>query len=383
MADELNKPAGTPGGISNLSDEEAITEIDIGNFLDEKDKSPSMFDGYREDIRKTEQSLEAEIQNLMDDILNSGPSASMPKTDGSGSSPAGDFWANPGDYIDISKAKKIEPAASEPVPEVNKDELLSMIDNLKAETDNKAAFDNIISDIEKNEKIKPVTPQPAAAETAAPAKPDKKSAGDVDIHAEGFEAELAALLGDEPAKEEKPPEEPKPQAVQQNEGIPLKKKEPFTVNIPAEPSGAVEIAAASASSEPPVQVFDLLAGNGGRTVGNVPIEIIEDDGKMTKEEKRMAKRDRKIAEGKNPKVGEVIRKIVLTLSVITIIVSSIFLLKTYIFEPMMFKRHQSEVQKIVVQSPENNMGQTVAQEESKYPAGMLAKYKKHIFYMGH
>lgn len=381
MADELNKSTGVPEGISSLSDEQAITEIDIGSFLTEKDNGGAPYDGYRDDIRKTEQSLENEIQNLMDDIMNSGPSVNMPKS--GGESPAGDFWANPSEYIDISQSKKSDAPAGAPAPEVGKDELFSMIDSLKAETDNKAEFDSILSDIEKNEKIKPVVPQ-----APAPEKPKKKPAGGVDIHAEGFEAELAALLGDEPAKEPEPapaqvsqqaPQQiPRqvPQQTPQSEGIPMRKKEPFTVNIPREPSGAVEIAASSVSSEPPVQVFDLLAGSGGRTVGNVPIEIIEDDGKLTKEEKRRAKIDRKIAEGKNPKVGEIIRRIVLAVSVITIIVSSAFLVKTYIYEPMMFKRHQSEVQKIVVQSPENNIGQTVAQEESKYPAGMLAKYKK-------
>ncbi len=380
MADELNKSSGVPEGISSLSDEKAITEIDIGSFLTEKDNGSAPYDGYREDIRKTEQSLENEIQNLMDDIMNSGPAVNVPRPAG-GESPAGDFWASPSEYIDISQSKKSDAPAGAPAPEVGKDEILSMIDSLKADTDNKAEFDSILSDIEKNPKIKPVVPQ-----APAPEKPEKKPAGGIDIHAEGFEAELAALLGDEPVKEPEPAPAParvSPQAPQhvspqtpQSDGIPLRKKEPFTVNIPHEPSGAVEIAASSVSSEPPVQVFDLLAGSGGRTVGNVPVEIIEDDGKLTKEEKRRAKIDRKIAEGKNPKVGEIIRKIVLVASVITIIVSSAFLVKTYIYEPMMFKRHQSEVQKIVVQSPENNIGQTVAQEDSKYPPGMLAKYKK-------
>lgn len=378
MADETKKPSGTPEGISNLSDEEAIAEIDIGNFLTRQDDNSALYEGPRADIKETEQSLEAEIQNLMDDIMNSGPSMTVPKTD-AGNSPAGDFWANPSEYIDISKAGKGASSDSQNAPEVRKDELFTMIDELKADTDNKQAFDNIISDIEKNEKIKPVVPSESGPQKPPAAKP-KKSAGDVDIHAEGFDAELAALLGDEPAAEKKEPAAPAPSGAQpqQAEGVSFRKKENFTVNIPQEPSGAVEIAAAGISQEPPIQVYDLLAGSGsgGRTVGNVPVEIIEDDGKLTKEEKRRAKIDRKIAEGKNPKVGEIIRKIVLAVSVVTIIVSSAFLVKTYIIEPMMFKKHQSEVQQIVVRSPENNIGQTVAQEESKYPAGMLAKYKK-------
>ncbi len=373
MADEINKSTGTPEGISSLGDEEAITEIDIGNFLDRKDESKPLDEGYREDIKKTEQSLENEIQSLMDDIMSSGPAVKTP-------SPAGDMWMSPEEYIEISKPAKKETQGSGTAPEVGKEELLSMIEKLKADTDNKAEFDSILSDIEKNEKIKPAVPQPKP-EPQAPAKP-KKKAPDVDIHAAGFEAELAALLGDEPEPQESAPQEKAPQAppaaaVPQENGIPMRKKEPFTVTLPAEPVGAVEIAASSVSNEPPIQVYDLLSGTGtGRTVGNVPVEIIEDDGKLTKEEKRRAKIDRKIAEGKNPKTSEIIRKIVLVISVITIVVSSAFLAKTYIFEPMMFKKHQSEVQKIVVQSPAENAGQTVAQEESKYPAGMLAKYKK-------
>ena len=70
MADETKKPSGTPEGISNLSDEEAIAEIDIGNFLTRQDDNSALYEGPRADIKETEQSLEAEIQNLMDDIMN-------------------------------------------------------------------------------------------------------------------------------------------------------------------------------------------------------------------------------------------------------------------------------------------------------------------------
>ena len=394
MADDNNK-SNIPEGISNLSDEEAITEIDIDSFLTSQEESEKP--AYGDEIKQTEQSIEEEIQSLMDSIMSSAPAAPVPeapaqKNEDQGEKPLGDLWMNPEEYIDIPEASapKEPEVPSAPVPEVAKDDILSMIEELKADTDTEKGFESLITDIESNENMAPIdvgdesAEVPAeTAEPAAPEKPEKKP-GEIDIHAEGFEDELAALLGDEPEEKEEPAKEPEPEETYDDsfevEEIPEdegaisfdKSKAPA---VPAQPpEGAVEIAAASVSSEPQVQVFDLLQSS-EKTVGNVPVEIIEDDGKISKKERKQAKIDKKIAEGKNPKVAEIIRKTVLAISILVIIVSSAYLAKTYIYEPFMFKRHQSEIQNIVSE-PANNVSETIAQSDSKYPVGMLAKYKK-------
>ncbi len=403
MADDNNK-SNIPDGISSLSDEEAITEIDIGSFLDNRGSSTKP--DYSEDIQKTEQSLEDEIDSLMASIMNAAPVTSASKPSSSGAeAPMDDLWMSPEEYIDIPKAEKPEPPVKpESVPEVAKDDIFSMIEELKADTDNEKEFETIITDIETKESIAPVDVEnggvedltahaaeeiPAEPEKpqkpAAPAK-SKKAADDIDIHAEGFEEELAELLGDEPEEEapeteaipETPVHElPQDKPVSQppvNDARAISFSKPKAPEV--SPEGAVEIAAASVSAEPPVQVFDLLQNTGGKTVGNVPVEIIEDDGKISKQERKQAKIDKKIAEGKNPKVAEVIRKTVLAISLIVIAVSSVYLAKTYIYEPYMFKKHQSEVQDIVNTPDDDAASATVAQNDSKYPVGMLGKYTK-------
>ena len=388
MADDNNK-TNIPEGINNLSDEEAITEIDIGSFLTSQgeEKKPA----YGDEIKQTEQSIEEEIQSLMDSIMSSGPVTPVPETQAEktddGEKPLGDLWMNPEEYIDIPEApaSKEPEIPSAPVPEVAKEDIISMIEELKADTDTEKGFETLITDIESNENMAPMNvgddaPE-APAEPPAPEKPAGK-ADEIDIHAEGFEDELAALLGDEPAEKEEPQKEAKPEKdyddsfeveeIPEDEGaISFDKNKAPAVQSP---EGAVEIAAASVSSEPQVQVFDLLQ-NTEKTVGNVPVEIIEDDGKISKQERKQAKIDRKIAEGKNPKVAEAIRKTVLAISIIVIIVSSAYLAKTYIYEPFMFKKHQSEIQNIVSE-PVNDVSETIAQSDNKYPVGMLAKYKK-------
>ncbi|MBR6701918.1 MAG: class B sortase [Clostridia bacterium] len=395
MADDNNK-TNIPEGISNLSDEEAITEIDIGSFLKNKDESAKPAIG--DEIEKTEQSIEDEIQSLMDSIMNSGPVTPAPqeKQEEQGEKPLGDLWMNPEEYIDIPEApsSKEPEVPNAPVPEVAKDDIMSMIEELKADTDNEKGFESLITDIESNENMAPIdidsdsAPAKADEAPAAPPAPKaEKKTGEIDIHAEGFEDELAALLGDEPAEKEEPASESQsedtfgdsfeveeiPEDKADEGAISFDKNKSSSVPVQA-PEGAVEIAAASVSSEPQVQVFDLLQ-NSEKTVGNVPVEIIEDDGKISKQERKQAKIDKKIAEGKNPKVAEIIRKTVLAISIIVIIISSAYLAKTYIYEPMMFKKHQSEIQNIVSE-PVNDVSETIAQNDSKYPVGMLAKYKK-------
>ena len=377
-----------PEGINSISDEEVITEINIGEFLNEKESDAVLYEGYHEDIQKTEQSLEDEIQSLMDSIMNTGTAPageSKPKPE----SALDDLWMNPEDYISVPRSAKPKPAV--PFSEENatsKDEILGMIDSLKDETANEKDFEEIITGIEENNNLESIDIEKSGAETIAsaeaveqaaksapeppvsqPAKP--KKANDIDIYAEGFEDELAVLLGDKPSSEEETaPQRDEPKDI---EIATPAKKENFTVTIPDGTLSNLD----EADNASAIEVNDLLPQNTGKTVGNVPVEIIEDDGKISRAERKQAKKEQKIADGKNPKVGEIIRRVVLAVSIIVIIVSSAILVKTYIYEPMMFKKHQDTIQNIVTE-PANaeDVSQTVAQDDTEYPEGMLAKYKQ-------
>ena len=76
---ENKKPSSIPENLSSIADDEAITEINLGDFLVENSESDSLFDGFRDDIEKTEKSLEADLQSLYDDIIGSGPDTIVPK----------------------------------------------------------------------------------------------------------------------------------------------------------------------------------------------------------------------------------------------------------------------------------------------------------------
>lgn len=101
--------------LSFITDEDVLTEIDLGRFLEETAKEAPIFEGFHEDIEKTERSLESELQSLYDDIMNSGPATIVPKPMSvitaeqapQKEKPAGaeaglsELWMSPEEYIDI------------------------------------------------------------------------------------------------------------------------------------------------------------------------------------------------------------------------------------------------------------------------------------------
>ena len=389
MADNEKKPTGAADGISSIADEEAITEIDIGSFLDDKESKTVMYEGFHEDIKHTEQSLEDEIQNLMDSIMSTGPVTIVPKpideltSEKKEETPMENLWMSPEDYIEIPDVKP-EPSETEldptPVSDVEKDDLFNMIDSLKADTDNETGYDELISDIESNENFDPVDPEKDDVTSLAegfvpspeppepgPVEPKSEDEG-IDIHSEDFDHQLAELLGDEEKKEKEP---------EITVAAPPR-AEPFKVTIEDEPAEFVPVT-------PPVTpppVVTILPQTGQRTVGNIPVDIIEDDGKISRKERKQARVDAKVAEGKNPKVGEIIRRIVLAASILVIIGSLAVLANTYIIEPYRFKKSQSELSDIIAEPHEEDPGENVTAVSDKqgntvtYPEGMLAKYRK-------
>lgn len=204
-----------PESMSFVSDDEALREIDFNSFLEETQKEAPLFEGFHEDIERTEKSLEDELQSLYDDIMNSGPATIVPKPisvitseqpevtaqevpapvqepEKSDEPSLGDLWMNPEEYFEFDipvvslddeeetavpqeayfnpqeqleeqAEEVVEFAAEEPAaaPEFSaidaaKEDIFGMINSLKAEADVETGFDSILSEIESNAEIVPV-----------------------------------------------------------------------------------------------------------------------------------------------------------------------------------------------------------------------------------
>lgn len=392
MSKENNekRPSSIPEGISSIADDEAITEIDFNSFLEESSEDSAVFAGFHEDIENTEKSLADELDNLYDDIMSSGPATIVPKpisdiVSGADepeepaaepeSSALDELWLNPEEYIepeipvvsleDDTDSDNDEIELQETVRLVDeKNDLFSMIDTLKAETDGETGFNDILSEIEANDKIAPVSEESfKAEETPAPVYveepeelPDEESEDDFD-----YEGELARLLGDEPEEDEPEQKEQAEESVQperENNGG-------FVIDIPDD--GNDYEAAASEYDTQPLPVLE-------KTVGNIPAEdeeIVLDEPEQTESEK-----------GKKEKPGasEIIRRIVLTLSIITIIVSSGVLANTYIIEPYLYKKNEDLLASRLDSGANEHSDASVddveitGSETTNYPTGMLAKY---------
>lgn len=413
MADNEKKPEIVSEGI-NIGNEEAITEIDIGNFLNDKNSDAVLYEGFHEDIKETERSLEDEINTLMDSIMSTGPVtlASRPKTTGKAEvPPMEDMWMSPEEYIDIP-APPVEKQKAPEAPAVDtaiaKDDIFSMLDSLKAETDSAdSGYSKILENIEGNKGLEPVenyvpsapvapaVPVAPAAPTApaAPVAPAIPTDIEIDIHSEDFDSQLAELLGDdetaeapaeitEEVKEEVKEEiKEKPAYVDISSYVPPEETKIFpAIKVPQEESEPQEITFELLDEEEPSRedapsvIVDSLTPNTGKTVGVVPDLIYEDDGKISRSERQAAKRAAKNpdADENASSKGDLVRKIVLVVAIITIIVSSGVLLYTYLINPMLTK---NKYQKVSDMLPAPGGDKTdVVSENSDYPAQMKAKY---------
>lgn len=207
--------------LSFVTDEDVLTEIDLGSFLEETAKEAPIFEGFHEDIEKTERSLENELQSLYDDIMNSGPATIVPKPmsvitaaeepkqeEKTVTSESGldEMWMSPEEYMDIPVISLDEPEeavyeqkqvpeeaffrpepqtddedapsfGAEILPEteavdmpsfeeetepesnnsdVDKDDILGMIDQIKISADDETGFNDILAEIEANTGIAPI-----------------------------------------------------------------------------------------------------------------------------------------------------------------------------------------------------------------------------------
>lgn len=473
-----NRNSSLPEGLSSIADEEAIREIDLGDFLIENSKSTTLFEGFREDIEKTEKSLESDLQSLYDDIMGSGPETIVPKPismlteseaepkkvvladpeplpDDENSS-LEDLWMNPDDYFDadipvvsldeeteVQEAEIFEPSPEEDVKtdgDEAKSSIFSMIDMLKKETDSETGFDDILSEIESNSEIVPVDTELSAAaqlvsnlpeeeEEAAeeeeeldfaeedfdwdemlgdddtpeiseelpviPAVSEEIPAIDetpvipeeaeeipeaeeitedmfeeadgeaFDTDSDDFEAELARLLGDDSGTAEEAPVE---------ETDPAEGKKGFVITVPDDGNDYEKAAAA------PEKLYQSSPMSTASLEDDPDLFI--DDSEDDKKDKKKSKKEKKAKDTENKSsggAGEVIRKIILSISIITIIVCVGMLANVYIIEPYRFK---SDADKIASEMSENintHSDATVNDAQNstpdiEYPEGMLAKY---------
>lgn len=427
-----NKASSLPEGIQSIADDEALKEIDFGNFLEENSKGSPLFEGFHDDIAKTEKSLESELQSLYDDIMGSGPATIVPKPmsllTAEDAEPAKitlsdpeilpeneehsleELWIDPEEYMDIpvvsldEDVKDEEPAIEGEIPaetffnpsadeetpslaDIAKDDIFSLIDSLKTEADGETGFEDILSEIEANPEIVPVEAEPLAAAHLVTSREDKlvfeeeqketvaPDAGDAaldelvadeeepeaavvsDSSDNDFDRELAILLGDIP---EEAPEIKKP--AEENFVIEIPEEEDFDFSeddahsYELQPDYSSVIAAAPEKPE----AIDITAHDDDEEYEKLLDEPAE--------EKPVKKKG----------VGEVIRKIVLTLSIITIIVSLGVLVNTYLVQPYIAKTATQDLAEQMSQNSSAHSNNVIensgSNTESKYPEGMLAKY---------
>lgn len=486
MADNnQKKPSSLPEGLSSIADDEAITEINLTDFLEESSKSSPLFDGFHEDIEKTEKSLENELQSLYDDIMSSGPETIVPKPlsvltaeeaepnvtlpdpvipDADEEAALDSLWMNPEEYFDddipvvslddtadISSVAEIEGGISQdaffepsPVDELAamgeedkaKSDIFSMIDLLKTESSNETGYDDLISEIESNTGIMPVATELSAAsqlvsENASYAeKPVAQAAQavveenyeEVDFSddelvwddLEYTDEELAETVTEAEAPEavtEVIPEAPEiilteaPDSVPANFKMdmpeapvnpeasddnfdkelaellgeePPKKEAPagFVINIPDD---GVDYEKAAVMPE---KLYESAPMSTQTLLDDPDLLDDEAEGKKKKKKKDKKTKDEQSDGGKKKTTaGDVVRKIVLTLSIITIIVSCGILVNTYFIEPYRFKSDSDAlIEQMSVNFDEHDEEATVNEQIKNdnpgidFPDGMLAKY---------
>lgn len=448
--------------LSFVSDEEALKEIDFNSFLEETQKDAPLFEGFHEDIEKTERSLEDELQSLYDDIMNSGPATIVPKPISvitseepeeeasveaeepakNSSSALEELWMDPEEYFDIpvvsldteengepeqvqempaevyfkpeeqfeQEIEELDETESfvveeeEPAPEFSaidaaKDDIFGMINSLKADTEGEKGFYNILTEIETNPEIVPVTnefssianllnnlPESTLEEVApaeeavsvqenVPVEEPKQEA----VEESDFDKELKELLGDAPEEKEEP-------EVAGSEG--------FVINIP-EDNNDYDFAAnldysddiPAAETTPAISPFEAVKDDPfERTVGNfeaAELAAMLADTKETKEEKKARKKKEKEEAKNQPKKpagsGEIIRRVILSLSAIVIVVCLAYLGIHYIYMPIKAKNIEEQFAEDMSNNIEKYGDSLVDADledefDTDFPDGMLAKY---------
>ncbi|MBQ2903522.1 MAG: class B sortase [Clostridia bacterium] len=464
--DNQKKPSSLPEGLSSIADDEAITEINLTDFLEESSKSSPLFEGFHEDIEATEKSLENELQSLYDDIMSSGPETIVPKPmsvlTATEAEPAkvvlsdpeipeepeetnlDSLWMNPEDYFDddipvvslddshngeadsfldggISQDAFFDPAPVDELAAMGeedkaKSDIFSMIDLLKSESSSETGYDDLLTEIETNAGIMPVATELSEASqlVSDTVSYEEDTVGDASEEYEEVvftddEIDWDDLEYSDSVPAEAPPAPIFPE-INMAEPV-IENAEPFSEQTSEEES-AFDMELSALPDETDKNEESNEAAHG--FVVNVPddgvdyekaalvpeklyeaapmsTQTLEDDPdlydgdsdeKKKKSKKEKKNKDEQPEEGKKKvTAGDVVRKIVLSLSIITIIVSCGILINTYFIEPYRFKSDADElVEQMSVNSDEHDKEATVNEQiksenpETDFPEGMLAKY---------
>lgn len=325
-------------------EENTPTEIGLDDLLQEDKTNPELYAGFHDDIEKTEKSLENELQSLYDDIMKSGPATIVPKpisviasepakAEDKPESPIEEAVEAPIEEIDeivfedissVSEAPEPikmsaqaveEPKYEKPAEPVNtessRDDIFNLIASLKSSAESETGFSDILSEIKENPEIKEAAPE----EPARPA-PQKTASERTDSLIPTFSIEDA--FGNPAPVEEFPIEE-------------------------LAPIAAIGIE-----------------------------ELPEDKPKKKAKEKDVKNKAEKKNDGPTP-TSEIIRKVVLTVSIIVIVISLGILTNTYIIQPAIFKKNSKDISN---EFDPTNTEVITEVGDSKYPSGMLAKYKQ-------
>ncbi|MBQ9849286.1 MAG: sortase [Clostridia bacterium] len=400
--------------INYIADEDALKEIDFGSFLDESSKDAPAFEGFHDDIEKTEKALENELQSLYDDIVNSGPATIVPKPlsvitsengDGEKSAESGleELWMSPEEYFEIDipvvsldgsdnsddgdgavsedALFKPEPADADkekktPSADDVKNDIFGLIDSMKSETESDKGFGDILAEIESNSEITPVS-------------------DDFDSIA-GFLDTLPAADADNGASDEASAEEDNSSDSTSDEA---QSDGDFVVVIPDDGNdysfADTQDENESDGSKQPQIVFGTdtdetydrpLIEQTERVIGDFEAAqkaALEASVEETKEEKK-ARKQREKEEKKNGEkqpvgAGEIIRRIVLALSVLVIIASGVILANTYIIQPNIAKKLINDTVSNLADGVKEHGDAVIDQSirgqyDVTFPDGMLAKY---------
>lgn len=432
--DNQNKKSSSlpEGIISSVKDDEAITEINLTDFLEESTKSAPLFEGFHEDIKNAEESLETDLQSLYDDIMGSAPETIVPKplsvlTGNSEptfpvaqeASGLENLWMNPDEYFgdDIPVVALDEPEVNEytpsapvkeeavfapekaveptnkTVPDMAMNDIFGMIDMLKTDSENEGGFGDILSEIESNENIAAVeTELSVASQLVTDPEAFNKYGNEFDDALVEIEEEPAAPEIGADEKTISVPESPvntddedfeKELAFLLGDEVPEEKpaeedRSGFFITVPDD-GNDYESAAVQ-----PEKLYEAapMSESGISYMTQEEFEAKEaEKKKKSKKDKKNKKKEKTPEEKKANKKGDIMRTVVLVISALTILACSAILVNTYVIEPMKFQKTAQEVADQMVQNMNEHDQDAVVDSFLKkefpdvdFPEGMLAKY---------
>ena len=359
MSDSINN-----GRKPDKKNDASLTELDFDSFLSDSPQQAEIEpdNSFNADIEETEKSLEADIRGLYEDIMSHTPSTDEPvltpsKPEQPEEQPvavAGDARLNPEEYYDE------QPVQAEPF---------------------------VPAQADKPDEVLPEQPE-VAYNPAAPAEEDFNS---VIAGALGeLDSMLDNIYGDSLSKKPDSSAEMQDISSGSDDGG-FEPSEAFNVVSPDEldfltPGTAAKNAPPAASA----QGDDYFLGRAPATAGSssqlpsfsggaVPEKI--PSRKPAKEEK--VKKTSAVFPAKGDSTGEIIRKIVLMVSLVTIVVSSSVLINSYFIEPYQFSVQADKAvdDLLVVDESGNAQEEDLSAVSAKnptvvYPEGLQKKYYK-------